>query len=177
MRMKRLRFLLLDANVVIYLFEHRLWERLVDTCDIHLARTVIEEAHFYEDDDGVRHDFDVKEWKKDITIFDVPLSDVEAFCNRFDASYMEKLDPGEAESLAWLVSSTEDTRICSSDAIVFRVLGNLDRSEQGLSLEEVLRAAGLGRPLSWQFGKKFRDKWTAEGVKESLYGSGLTKKT
>ena len=52
--MKRLSFLLLDANVVIYLFEHRLWERLVETCDVHLARTVIDEAHFYEDDDGVR---------------------------------------------------------------------------------------------------------------------------
>ncbi len=175
--MKRLSFLLLDANVVIYLFEQGLWERLIEACDVHLARTVIEEAHFYEDDDGLRHDFDANEWEKDITIFEVPIVDVEAFCNRFDASYMEKLDPGEAESLAWLVRSTQETKICSSDAIVFRVLGNVDRSEQGLSLEEVLKAVGLGRPLSWQFTKKFRDKWTAEGVKESLQGTGLTKRT
>lgn len=112
--MKRLSFLLLDANVVIYLFEHQLWERLVDTCDIHLARTVVDEAHFYEDDQGVRHDFDVNEWKKDITIVDVPLGDVEAFCNRFDASYTEKLDPGEAESLAWLVSSNSKEKSTAS---------------------------------------------------------------
>jgi hypothetical protein len=117
MTMKRLSFLLLDANVVIYLFEHGLWERLIASCDVHLARTVIDEAHFYEDDDGRRHDFDVNEWEKDITIFDVTVADVEAFCNRFDASYMEKLDPGEAESLAWLVSLAQDARICSSDAI------------------------------------------------------------
>ncbi|PKN39796.1 MAG: hypothetical protein CVU63_14175 [Deltaproteobacteria bacterium HGW-Deltaproteobacteria-20] len=40
---------------------------------------VIEEAHFYEDDDGLRHDFDANEWEKDITIFEVPIVDVEAF--------------------------------------------------------------------------------------------------
>jgi hypothetical protein len=39
--MKRLSFLLLDANIVIHLFKLGIWERLIELCDIHLARTVM----------------------------------------------------------------------------------------------------------------------------------------
>jgi hypothetical protein len=56
---KRLSFLLLDANVVIYLFKLGIWDKLVAACDLHLARTVVQESHFYEDDHGQRHDFDL----------------------------------------------------------------------------------------------------------------------
>jgi hypothetical protein len=42
--MERLSFLLLDANVVIHLFASGIWERLVESCDIYLARTVRDEA-------------------------------------------------------------------------------------------------------------------------------------
>jgi len=56
---------------------------------------------------------------------------VAGFCSKFDPTYMESLDPGEAESLAHLGASKETCMICSADKIVYRVLGNLDRSESG----------------------------------------------
>jgi hypothetical protein len=56
--------------------------------------------------------------------------------------------------------------------IVFRVLGNIDRSEQGLSLEEILGSAGLGRKLPSQFKRAFRTQYTAKGVEERLQGRG-----
>ncbi len=40
--MKKFRLLLLDANIVIELFGQGIWDRVIDLCDIHLARTVAE---------------------------------------------------------------------------------------------------------------------------------------
>jgi len=49
--MPRLNSLILDANVVITLHELRIWRKLIERCDIHLARTVVEsEAIFFEKD-------------------------------------------------------------------------------------------------------------------------------
>jgi hypothetical protein len=47
-------FLLLDANVVIYLFKCGVWTKLVQSVRIQVARTVMNEAHFYETDSGER---------------------------------------------------------------------------------------------------------------------------
>ena len=176
--MKRLSLLLLDANVVIYLFGLGLWDKLVNQCDIHLARTVMKEAHFYEDENGRRHDFDLTPYERDgsIAAFEVPLPDMQRFRRSFDPSYLDKLDDGEAESLACLLEGSSEMLICSADAIVFRVIGNLDRSHQGRSLEEVLSQLGLRRPLPWQFTKKFREHWTRKGVEEGLYGTGCKQK-
>ena len=172
--MKRWSFLLLDANVVIVLFKWGIWDRLVAACDLHVSETVIGEAHFFEDDQGNRQDFDVGGCVEtgSIKSFSVPPADVKAFVDSFDRSYIEKLDAGEAESLAYLMKADEEHFICSADAIVYRVLGNVDRVHQGASLEEVLGKAGLGRSLPWQFSKAFRDRWTGVGVAERLQGRG-----
>jgi hypothetical protein len=172
--MKKLSFLLLDANIVIYAFKLGLWDRLIAQCDVHLARTVMGEAHFYEDERGERRDFELARYEKagTIAVFDAPLALIRDFLDRFDPTYLERLDPGETESLAYLMNAAADCLICSADNIVYRVLGNLDRAEQGLALEEVLKAVGLGRPLPPQFTKTFRERWTEKGVEERLFGTG-----
>ena len=77
---------------------------------------------------------------------------------------LAELDPGETESLAFLIQSTESYVISSGDAIVYRVLGLLNRGEQGLSLEEILDSIGLRRSkLPWSCQKAFREKYTKEG--------------
>lgn len=173
--MKKLRFLLLDANVVIKLFELGLWKTVIDKCEILLARTVVErEAEFFFDDDGqhaidLAHDINSNR----IGIVDVQASDLRCFLDRFDPLYLERLDPGEAESLAYLVSCEDPCLLCSSDAIVFRVLAQLRRAEQGVSLEEVLQSVGLGRGLPRQFTKAFRRLWTKRGQEEMIRGIGL----
>ncbi|MCD4825790.1 MAG: hypothetical protein K8S55_14450 [Phycisphaerae bacterium] len=174
--MKKFQLLLLDANIVIELFRLGIWEKVIDSCDIHLARSVAEdEAHFYLDEYGQRQDFDLKPYADNgrITIFDVVISELNGFCSQFDLAYMEKLDPGEAESLAYLVNSKEKYLICSADRIVYRVLGNLNREEQGISLEEILQKIGLGRSLSRQFSKACRENWTKQGAQEGIQGRGL----
>jgi hypothetical protein len=72
--------------------------------DLHLPETVIGEAHFFEDDAGVRHGFDLAPYVADgrIKQFAVSAADVKAFVATFGLDYIEKLDAGEAESLSYL---------------------------------------------------------------------------
>jgi hypothetical protein len=97
------------------------------------------------------------------------------FLSPFDRNYMSKLDDGEAESLTYmLVSQPGNWRISSSDAIVFRVLGNLNEGEKGISLEEMLiHIIRTSKDLKSQFKKEFRDKYTREAQMERVRGLGL----
>ena len=62
--------------------------------------------------------------------------------------------------------------ISSGDAIVFRVLGNLGRGDEGLSLEEILQQIGLGRKLDWPYSRAFREKYTKDGETDMIQGRG-----
>jgi len=171
----RSRLLLLDANVVIEMFRQGIWDKAIERCDVHLARTVAEvEAHFYEDEHEERVDFDLGPYADDgrITVFDVTPSELAAFCSEFDPLYLDSLDAGEAESLAHLVTRAESYLISSADKIVYRVLGNLNRAEQGISLQEILQQIGLGRPLPHAFSKGYREYWTGRGSQERIQGLG-----
>ena len=44
--MPRLKWLILDANNVIILHELGVWSKVTECCDVHLARTVVDEAAF-----------------------------------------------------------------------------------------------------------------------------------
>lgn len=172
---KKFPLLLLDANVVIELFRLGLWDKVLECCDVHLSRTIVQrEAHFFKDSEGSRHDFDLREYEASgqITVFDVELSEVRHFALSFDPTYFERLDPGETEAMTHLLTSPAPYLICSADSIVFKVLGNLNRAEQGISLEEVLNDVGLGRRLTWRFTRAFRDKWTKRGFVDHLGGMG-----
>jgi hypothetical protein len=98
---------------------------------------------------------------------------MDGFLGQFDPVYLEKLDPGEAESLAYLLGESDECRLCSADKIVYRVLGGLRRPDQGVSLDEVLEQIGLGRKLENEFTKAYREEWTKKGFQESLTGIGL----
>ena len=165
--------LLLDANVVIALFERGLWPRVVERRAIHLAATVLDEARFFEGEAG-RAEIDLQPWIRSgaIRVVEVPVSGIEAFRRRFTPNYIEQLDPGETESLAWLDAQAQPFRVCSADKIVFRVLAVLGRSEQGVSLEEVLDGVGLSRKLPDMYTKRYREIWTRRGFGEGLWGEG-----
>lgn len=53
--MSKLKLLILDANVVIFLHDRGIWSKLIAQCDVSLPRTVIDEAAFFDDDNGDRH--------------------------------------------------------------------------------------------------------------------------
>jgi len=173
--MSRLKLLILDANVVIHLHEFGIWAKLIAVCDVHLPGTVVGEADFYEAG-GERQYIDLSDDIKQgrVQVFDVELAKIKAFRDQFDLRYVDGLDDGETEALAFLCDSKESFLISSGDAIVYRVLGRLNRSDQGISLDEILKQVGLQRSqLPWSCSKKFREKYTGEGAVDLIQGVGM----
>lgn len=170
--MSGFRLLLLDANVVICLFELGLWDKIVKRCDVHLSATVVGEADFFIGADGMEHEIDLRGYVESgaITIFEVPLEKIREFFDEFSESYAGDLDPGEAESLTYLLNCSESHTICSADHIVFQVLGSHCRSDQGISLQELLERIGETRRLKHQFTKAFREKCTRSGFADGMQG-------
>ncbi len=167
---KRLSFLLLDANIIIELWRLGLWSKVVELCDIHVGKTVVGEANFFLDASGnhVAIDLSVDIASQRIQVFQVEFPELDEFRNQYDPSYLAKLDPGETEALVKLLSLPSDWRLCSADGIVFKVLANVRRSEQGISLEEVLGQVGMSRPLRKQYTKEFRTEKTRLGAIDSI---------
>jgi hypothetical protein len=167
----RLRLLLLDANVVIELHRLKIWGGIVDHCEIVLARTVVTESRHAEID-GRQVQIDLRPDIESvrITVVDVELARIRAFRGRFTETFLERLDPGELESLAYLVEVDKECLMSSADKIVWRTLGALRQGERGISLEEILNRVGLGRALEEHFGQGYRERWTRHGFGEGLQG-------
>jgi hypothetical protein len=168
--MPKFKLLILDAGVVI---------RLLDQCDVHLSRIVAEKEVLFEpnDEGGYGQDIDLSAdiSSAKVQVFDVTASDLSSFRDQFDPLYLGDLDDGEAESLCHMMKQAADFLISSGDAIVYRVLGNLGRSNQGVSLEEILQKIGLGRTVEWPYSKAFRERFTKEGEKDMIQGRGKKK--
>lgn len=173
--MKKLRFLLLDANIVIKLHQLELWDAFVDRCEILLPSVVVEDEvkyfHGTESDTLIELGPYVSDGR--IHQVEADTGQVQAFLNKFTPDYVGEMDPGETELLTYLTLSDDPCLACSSDAIVFRVLGRLNLGEQGRSLEELLRAVGLSRSLTWQFTEKFRVRYTDRGKRDMIQGIGM----
>lgn len=172
--MKKFRLLLLDTNIVVELFRQGIWETFIDRCEVHLAQTVVDETKFYENENGCRHEIDLDSWRNvgSITVFEMPLDQLTAFVRQFDGLYIDSLEAGEAESLAWLFESQDKYLICSADKIVYRILGNCNRGDQGVSLEVILNRIGLGRKLARQYGEEYHKEWTTKGAIQGFQGLG-----
>jgi hypothetical protein len=170
--MTQSRLVLLDANIVIELFRLGIWNQITERCDIVLAETVVEESAFYDTPDGREYiDWDAVRNAGTVRIESLPVTDIKKYCDKFGQGYFEKLDPGEAEALALLARET-GSMICSADKIVWRVLGNTNATERGISLEEILQSSGLTKQLQRRFTKAFRQEWNKKGGIDRFMGTG-----
>lgn len=174
--MKKFPFLLLDAGPIIKLFELDLWDNFIQQCDVYISKTVADEAIYASKEfEDIRIDLDPYAEKNLIEIFDLNASEVADFYKDFDIQYKSIVHPGEKETLAFLTKSSEDWMLCSADSGVFKVLGLLGRSEQGISLEEVLQKLGRSLKFEWQYTKEFRERYTKMGQVDSIQDKGLSK--
>ena len=165
--MAKFNLLLVDANIVIYLFEIGLWEEVLAQCDVHLSETILREALFYTNDDGDQLATNIESYRARMTVHpDVQVSEMQRFLGSLGGSLLERMDAGEAEILCILSRSLEPYTICSADAAVFRYLGAARQSAQGVSLEEVLTGIGRARQVSPQYRKRFKDEYCRRGFEE-----------
>jgi len=173
-----LKLLLLDADVIIIAHELGVWDQLVQKCSISVTETIVKEAGYWEDNKGEQHVIDLESFvtKGQIDSIPVELSKVRKFRQRFGPVYLENMDPGESETLAFVDASDDTWRYCSGDAIVFKVLGCLARGDQGISLEEVLNQCGIGLPSRNDVAhltKAYRENQTRIGQQDGITGIGF----
>ena len=175
--MKRFQFLLLDAGPIIKLFELNLWDKFIDKCDVTIPRTIVEDETVFcgTEDNKTFLEQGLASYEKKVKIVDVPLSLINNFYKRFDLTYQANIHPGEKEALAFLFNAPENFLLCSADKAVFKVLGLLGKSEQGISLEEILEQIGLKQNLGWQYSKQFREKFTQMGQIDAIQDKGIEK--
>ena len=174
--MKKFQFLLLDAGPIIKLFELSLWEKFIERRDVTIARTVVEEAVHTGQRGSLGYiDFPFEKAAEQgrIKIIDMDLRAIQSLLRDSTIEIKYAIDPGEAETFTFLMSSSEDFLMCTADGPVFSVLGFMNKVEKGISLEEVLNKIGLARPLEWQFTKKFREKYTRKGQVDATQSQGL----
>ncbi len=172
----KLRLLLRNANVVLELHRRGLWGRVIEPCEFLIARTVIAESMFHVDDvTGEKEYIDLTPDAAAgrFKTVDVDLTGIAAFRARFSRLFLEKMDAGEQEALAYMVEVNSECLISSADAVVWRTLGLLALGEQGVSLEELLVRVGFGAKVDWQYTKAFREKYTTQGFSERLGGGSL----
>ena len=177
--MKNFQFLLLDAGPIIKLFELGLWEKFIERCDVTIARTILEEAVHTGQRGSLGYiDFPFEKAAEQgrIKIIDMALPTIQSFLRDSTIGIKYAIDPGEAETLAFLADSSEDFILCTADGPVFRALGFLDKAEKGISLEEFLQKVGLtpSQKLEWRFSKKFREKYTQMGKIDSIQNKDFT---
>lgn len=172
--MQKLRCLLLDANIIIKLFELGLWERVIERCELVVAETVVEEAQYFEDDETHQKiDLTPDLAANRVFLISMTATDMGSFFDRFSPDYLDQIDPGEAESLAFLLSSRDPCLLCSADAIVFRVLGRFNLGEQGISLEEIMQKIGPKAAIPNHYNRSFRESWTKVSQQDMIRGTGL----
>ena len=169
-RMKKFQFLLLDAGPIIGLFEMDLWDKFIERCDIIIGRTVAREAQYARQEIvDIRIDIQPYEMEKKITVIDTNATDVRNFRSNYLKKCNYQIDDGEMELLAWLFSSEKPYKLCTADGAVFQILARYNKSEQGISLEEVLKEIGLSQcQLNKIYTKKFREKHTKIGQVDAI---------
>lgn len=163
--MAKFQFLLLDAVSIIGLFELNLWERFIERCDVTVGKTVAEEAKYAsQTTEDIRIDLEPDIRNGKIKVIDIDSSQFRTFNINYLTNCRYQIDKGEMELLAWLFSSKQPNKLCTSDGPVFQFLGYHNREEQSISLEEVLTSVGLSvSQLKIQYTKKFRETHIRRG--------------
>jgi hypothetical protein len=163
------RLLLIDTCVIIEAHRLDIWPAIRGQCRVAVPKTVVDETI------QVAREFDELNLRLETEIAegliespDLPASDlliVKEKCPPFPG----QIDAGELECLACLLKDEQETPlVCSSDAVVFRYLGWIQKQELGVSLEEILRGMNLGCSLEFKLRKAFREQWTQKGFAEAL---------
>lgn len=165
------RLVILDANVIIRAFAENFWNALIAQYDVHITSIVLHaEIYFYLDKNGQQVPIDLA---ADITSGKVKeltatLNEIAALVDKVNPNFMDRIDDGEQEALALLVTGRFDEfRYCTGDTRAIKALSSLSLGSLGISLEELLTAIGQNAKLPDQsYSKNAFDRKKAEGLQE-----------
>jgi|GEM_PF-1598921 len=174
-----LKCLLLDADVIIYLFKIGLWKAFMDRFDVFVSSTVANEVCFYRNSIGNQISIDLKgEYKSGkIKILDI---DAEKAYNVVYSTINRDTGPelhmGEIESIALMMEKDYSNLIlCTGDGGAIIAACLLGIKERIISLEEGMTRGGMKKNIKKQFTKRWMKKWKKQGEVNLIQGIGLHK--
>lgn len=136
-----MKLLLLDADVIIDLLGFELFDSLLNTYEVYVCSTVINEVKTYKSQ-GIMTNINFRTQYSDtskVIEISASASEEEEMLQRLPILFRQSIDPGEIESLSILIIRSDlNLKFCSCDARAIRALSHLRVPEKGISLEEVL---------------------------------------
>jgi len=147
------KLLLLDADVIIDLHSLGLFEKIVKAYEVHVTKTVFNEAAFFKKE-GKRFKINIRRSVR--IIEEVNLETLKMVQQEAKEARLG-VDPGEIESISYL-KSTEDITFCSCDKAAIKLIAFMQLEDRSASLENALRQTGYQRPLYQRhLEKSFRE--------------------
>lgn len=156
--------LLLDADIIIHLFEFGLWNAIISHYEVYVASTVIREVEYYYPNGDYHNE---KKVLVDLSAYVTQgkIKEVEATVQEqsdililLNPAGLDGLNPGELECIAVMVNNkVPGTNFCVKDTLAIKALIFLDLREKSISLEEALRDCGVLRKsdkIPPEFSKK-----------------------
>lgn len=137
------KLLLLDADIIIDLHVLDLFQNICKAYDVHVTRTVLDEAKFYRKD-GVKWPINIL---SKVTIIEDIEVETLVEINAQAKNAMLQIDPGEATSIAFLVQSEKDFRLCLCDKAAITLVSFMNIEEKCISVEKALKEAGHHKNL------------------------------
>lgn len=159
-----MNILLLDADVIIDLHRLGIWEQIIKGNQVKISSIILrDEAYFYEDEHGKRHNFDLL---KDAGIkfqeASIEAVAMRVFIEQFDRNIQEELHPGELEALS-IIQNDKSLHFCTSDKMAIKVIAIIGSSSQGISFEELLKTSGITKKLEYKHTNEYFKKYLREG--------------
>ena len=175
-----LKCVLLDANIIIEAYHLGIWEKLIERVEISVSSIVAHtESLFYvRKDERIPEAINLKNLISEgkITEYQASYEDLEELYSRFDRVFIEGIHEGEAECLALILKRrVKETLFCSADATAIQALAMLDRSDEGVSFEALLKKTGLSKKIRRHFSEKFFKLNLKKGAQNLITQTGLKK--
>lgn len=172
------RLILVDASVIITAYSLGVWDALLQKVDIAVSSTIAhDEALFYEREAGcvpLTIDIPLLVGEGKIIELAANVTQIARVRGFFDLDLNMTLHGGEVEALALLYADDgESLLFCTSDKAAIWVLAMLGLSERGISFEDVLAGAGLGRSLPGEYGAAYFKRNIALGQTMRIQGRGV----
>lgn len=174
----KLKLFLLDADVIITIHEHGIWEKLVAAADVAVAATVVhDEALFFSKKiGGIPEAINLPRLAGEGRIVELSASSEEIRRVRgfFKPGTHMSLHDGEIETLTLLAShSAADRKFCTGDKAAIQALAMLGFSSEGVSLEAVLGFTGLQRALRHCYSDDYFKQYIRIGQERRMHGEGI----
>ena len=151
-----MKLVILDANVIIELFSQGIFDALIKRFSIKLPKTIKDECQYYSDQSNVEIQIDWEPYIKGGQVEEVAASAQEygELVKKLKDDFHRGIDPGELEAIALICAQEDDDLFfCSGDLPSLKAMGVLGKGNQAVSLENLLKSAGMPRKLKHQFSE------------------------